>query len=278
MLKFHLKYSLKTIPAPPKKQYMISMIEKSESLGKRMLWTLYHAKNPNNRDRKETYGFKTANSPPKDEELRPFLNDLAGMINKIKFSQKDVQRIKKCENIIVKDDKTNNLYEVKPQDYNKKIDEEIHKEYKTVNKKVLEDVNAEAAKLCKSLEIDDRVDVIAEAERFITYKDHKEDFVQKPKCRLINPAKSSVGKISKIILERANKKIREQTKANQWVCSKDVVTWFHKIQDKKNSTFIKFDIDAFYPSITADLFAKAIAFGRQYVEISDSEEEVLWNA
>ena len=105
MLKFHLKHSLKTIPAPPKRQYMISMIEKSESLGKRMLWTLYHAKNPGRKDRKETYGFKNPNSPPKDEELKPFLEDLADITNKIKFSphfskyqqdlQKDVRRIKK---------------------------------------------------------------------------------------------------------------------------------------------------------------------------------------
>ena len=170
------------------------------------------------------------------------------------------------------------MYEVKPQDYNKKIQEEITKEYRKVEDEVLDDTNKEAAKICKTLEIDERVDVFAEAEPFITYKDHKEDFVQRPKCRLINPAKSSVGKISKRILERVNKKIREITKANQWVCSKEVVSWFHEIQDKKNSTFIKFDIDAFYPSITASLFAKAIEFARQYVEITKTEEEVLWNS
>ena len=161
------------------------------------------------------------------------------------------------------------MYQVNPQDYNKKIEEEITKEYKKVDAKVLDDTNREAAKICKTLEIDERVDVFSEAEPFITYKDHKEDFTQRPKCRLINPAKSSVGKISKRILERVNKKIREMTGANQWVCSKQVVNWFHEIQDKKNSTFIKFDIDAFYPSITADLFAKSIAFARQFVEITE---------
>jgi hypothetical protein len=37
-------------------------------------------------------------------------------------------------------------------------------------------------------------------EEFISLKDHKENFVNNPKCRLINPAKSGEsGKLSKII-------------------------------------------------------------------------------
>ncbi len=35
---------------------------------------------------------------------------------------------------------------------------------------------------------------------FISLKDHKENFENNPKCRLINPAKSESGKLSKIIL------------------------------------------------------------------------------
>ena len=47
-----------------------------------------------------------------------------------------------------------------------------------------------------------------ESEAFITYKDHKEDFNLRPKVRLINPSMSFIGKISKQILEKANKEIR----------------------------------------------------------------------
>ena len=41
-------------------------------------------------------------------------------------------------------------------------------------------------------------------EAFISLKDHKENFENNPKCRLINPAKSDSGKISKLILDKIN--------------------------------------------------------------------------
>ena len=39
---------------------------------------------------------------------------------------------------------------------------------------------------------------------FISLKDHKENFENNSKCRLINPAKSDSGKISKLILDKVN--------------------------------------------------------------------------
>ena len=136
----------------------------------------------------------------------------------------------------------------------------------------------EAAKLLTNLEIEDRVDCFKEAEPFITLKDHKENFNLRPSCRLINPAKSNTGKISKIILERAINAIRTATGANLWKSSKDVIDWFKLLQDKKNLKFIKFDVDSFYPSITKKLFLEAIEFAKDYVEITDEEIELLLNA
>ena len=129
-----------------------------------------------------------------------------------------------------------------------------------------------------NLEIADRVDIYKEAEPVITLKDHKDDFVARPKCRLINPAKSNVGKISKIILDNINKKIRAKTGANQWICSRDVVKWFEGLEEKESLTFIKFDIETFYPAITRKLFIKALDYAKQFIEISDEEIEILLNA
>ena len=52
---------------------------------------------------------------------------------------------------------------------------------------------------------------------FISLKDHKQDFENHPKCRLIKPAKSQLGKISKSILDNINNEVRAHTHVNQWL-------------------------------------------------------------
>ena len=90
---------------------------------------------------------------------------------------------------------------------------------------------------------------MAKKEAFITLKDHKDDFNINSKCRLINPAKSELGKVSKTIIENINNKVKEQTRVNQWKKTDDVIRWFSNIRDKANCVFIQFDIQEFYPSI-----------------------------
>ena len=68
----------------------------------------------------------------------------------------------------------------------------------------------------KKLEIADRVEFMAEKPAYITLKDHKENFNINPKCHLINPAKSELGKVSKTIVENINKTVREKLHCNQW--------------------------------------------------------------
>ena len=54
--------------------------------------------------------------------------------------------------------------------------------------------------------------------------------------------------------------------------------WFKKIKRKEDYTFVKYDVDTYYPDISAGLFKKALEFGRKYVDISENEEKVLWHA
>ena len=53
-----------------------------------------------------------------------------------------------------------------------------------------------------------------ETEAYITIKDHKDEFPNKIPCRLINPFKSSIGKISKAILDTINKNVVRSTEIN----------------------------------------------------------------
>ena len=82
------------------------------------------------------------------------------------------------------------------------------------------------------MKLADRIDHLAKTGGFITLKDHKENFVNKPTCRLINPAKTELGKISKTIIEDINKQLIEKLKVNQWKSTKNV-TGSKKLITKK---------------------------------------------
>ena len=62
-----------------------------------------------------------------------------------------------------------------------------------------------------------------ESECYITDKDHKEDFPHKISCRLINPSKSDIGKLSKIILDKINSDVPSSVQVNQWKNSQAVI-------------------------------------------------------
>ena len=63
------------------------------------------------------------------------------------------------------------------------------------------------------------------AAAYITIKDQKESFPNKIPCRLVNPSKSSVGKISKVILNTINNHIQKETSANHWKDTSSVIEW-----------------------------------------------------
>ena len=68
---------------------------------------------------------------------------------------------------------------------------------------------------CTKHQKDDRTECIAKNNAFVTMKDHKRNFRSATPCRLINPCKSELGKICKIILENINKTLIERLNANQ---------------------------------------------------------------
>ena len=114
-----------------------------------------------------------------------------------------------------------------------------------------------------------------ETEAYITIKDHKEDFPNKISCRLINPSKSSIGKISKVILDKINNIVQSRTSVNQWKNTSSVIEWFINIKNKESSLFIVFDIGSFYPSISEDLFKRAIQFAKESIDITDYNLSII---
>ena len=80
----------------------------------------------------------------------------------------------------------------------------------------LRDFNLAAKKIAEKLSIALRAKVKQEIEAYLTFKDPNDEFPNKIPCRLINPSKSSVGKISKAILDNINKNVVRSTEINQW--------------------------------------------------------------
>ena len=156
--------------------------------------------------------------------------------------------------------------------------ENITKTYKKSDHLTYERINAEAKSIAEDLGVVEKVECLAKSTAFITLKDHKEDFSNNPKCRLINPAKPELGKVSKITIENINKKVRAETRVNQWHNTDDVINWFNNIKNKQNCTFVQFDIEEFYPSISKELLHQSLTHAMKYTTVSENNQKIIMHS
>ena len=155
-------------------------------------------------------GLELRNTPPHIKEMDKFEAEMIGMVKEIKFRKmrnniqqkmyEDMRRFKESENIFVKSDKSGNLYEIEKGKYKQMMFKEVVKNYKKAPSDLKKELNSEAKMLAHRLGIVDRVEKYNTKNCFITIKDHKSDFKTNPECRLINPAKTQIGRVSKIIV------------------------------------------------------------------------------
>ena len=209
------------------------MVAKTEKFIRNLPWRVWHFKHATKSERSETYGFRSLNTPPADKELHAFEQDLLMLVKNIKFRRygdefqakmkRDIKDIAESGEIWVKADKTSNFYKMEARDYDKKLTENISKDYKKERVTITREINAEAKELVSKIGIEDRVCMYKQKEVFLTAKDHKPNFIQDPIFRLINPASTELGRISIQILEKASKQIREVFKVNLWISTNNVL-------------------------------------------------------
>ena len=84
--------------------------------------------------------------------------------------------------------------------------------------------------------------------------------------------------MGKTMLEGIVAKVSEATGSNLWRKTATVIDWFVDIPDKSRSSFIKFDICDFYPSISEDLLDKAIEFAQMHTYLSSKKICVIKHA
>ena len=147
---FHSKYT----PVPPNSIYISMLVSMILSVCTRVRWKLAHYKHPEWRSNKETYGFKTPNSAPRDDDLKLFADLMFDIPNRIRFKnpnnayqnklKTDVLNIKRQNKVIVMADKTRNTYLCEPEDYNRYMSNAITKDYKKAAPNVVNIINKEA--------------------------------------------------------------------------------------------------------------------------------------
>ena len=292
-------YSMKNIPIASRRRYKLKLVEKVESVLKRMRWKALFFDKDNDATRasqntendeeenEKEFRFKSRKCPKQMPDLKNFEADIADMIKDIKFKgvnsrfqqklRADVERIQNSTKTFIAADKTQNYYEVSKEDHNHVLRDNVTKTYKKSPVNLPAKINAEAKSLASHYKLDEKMDQIDEQQCFVTIKDHKEDFRRNPKFRLINPTKSEMGRLSKIILDRINEELRGAIRCNQWKDKDSVIDWFKAIPNKANCSFVMFDIEEFYPSITEKLLKDAIAFAERHINISDKEKEVIFH-
>ena len=124
----------------------------------------------------------------------------------------------------------------------------------------------------------DRTDINSQNTCFITLEDHKENFLNNPTVRLINPAENESGRNSKAIFDNIDKPLCTSLNINQWKNTASVIEWFKRIEQKHLYKFIIFDIKDFYPSIQEELLNKGLRFAQEYIDITSKDTEIIYHA
>ena len=69
--------------------------------------------------------------------------------------------------------------------------------------------------------------------------------------------------------------MKEKTSLNQWKNNDSVIKWFTELKNKKNLSFIQFDICEFYPSITEKLLKEALNHAKNYTDITEEDTKII---
>ena len=79
-------------------------------------------------------------------------------------------------------------------------------------------------------------------------------------------------------INKINKIVILETNVNQWKNTNSVISWFKQLRDKNRLSFVNFDVESFYPSITENLSQEAINNANDIVDISNTELSIVMQA
>ena len=280
-------YSVKDIPLVPRDEYKLKLLHQTLLFISRIRWRAFFFLNPElTPPPRETYGFKSGKAGPVIHSLKSFEYKLLNLIQQVQFTDhktpfqrklmQDIKEIRNDTRLIIEADKSSTYYKMDKQAYSNLLHTNVTKDYKKADNQAKKLLIAKDLEIANKLDLADRIEVPADRCARVTIKDHKDNFPNTVSCRLLNPFKSEIGRISKIILDRINQNIRNGAGINQWQSTGAVQDWFNRLPPNTKHTFITFDVVDFYPSITKKLLLDALRFASTYdSEISDSEIDII---
>ena len=285
----NFNYSMKCVPIPSEEEYKLELLDSIHKLDTRMRWRAFHFLNPSQtKNSKETFGFNTSTAPPFIKELKTFQDGMIGIAKNLKFKKvtnqfqnqlrDDLKNIKREDRIIVAADKTRNHYMMDKEKYEDFLNNNITKDYKKADQNVVDDITKNDKVVASKLEIEDRVYCTTKRASFITLKDHKQNFENNPKFRVINPTKSELGRVSKQMLSEIISAVKSKAQLLQFKNTDATIDWFCKLKDKDRLHFIQFDVENFYASITPGLLENAITFAASHTTISQECKQTILQA
>ena len=151
----NFNYSLKNVSLPNNDTYRKNLIQNMESFTKRIRQKAFFIERQckDSNEITANFGFKSVKIPPKNENFNQFESDLYDMVQNIEFEKvksnfqiqlsNNVKNIKKNPNLLVPADKTNNVYELTIEEYNKLLIENISKKYKKIAVSAINSINTD---------------------------------------------------------------------------------------------------------------------------------------
>ena len=156
----------------------------------------------------KNYGFKSNLTPSPNDRLNEFEKAMYDMIKDIEFRsvrsifqsklEEDLKKFKSSDKIMVFADKTANICEISKEEYVKLINHNVTKTYQKTTTSTEKKIEKETNCFAKILKIENKMEQYSDQSAYVTLKDHKQNFKTKLPCRLINPAKSEIGIVSKV--------------------------------------------------------------------------------
>ena len=80
------------------------------------------------------------------------------------------------------------------------------------------------------------------------------------------------------ILDNIVKDIRSKGNLKQCTQTRQVIEWFEIVKQRPNLSFIMFDIESFYPSITPTLLNKLLEWAKEYVHVTPQQKKIIHQA
>ena len=152
---------------------------------------------------KQRYELRSFKVPPPVKELAAFESELVELVKNMKFRKvknqlqnqlkEDIKKINQSDKTLTFADKSSNMYRLTKEEYVKMRRNAKTSTYKEANSNIKKRINIKGKQIMGNVDKEtlDRMDINSKSNCFITLKDNKENFLNNPTVRLINPAKTS---------------------------------------------------------------------------------------